>query len=135
MFGNGVVEVLPIAEDDFSLIANPLEQILTYDSKWKPDSPYYNNIPSRIPAALNRREEQVVRRAASDAFKAVGLRDLGRADIRFLNGIPYIIDINELPDLSLEGGFWHSAEASGMSYPKMAERILKSAMKREGWIK
>jgi D-alanine-D-alanine ligase len=135
MFGNGVVEVLPIAEDDFSLIPNPLEHVLTYDSKWKPESPYYQNIPSRIPAELNRREEQVIRRAASDAFKAVGLRDFGRADIRFQNGIPYIIDINELPDLSPDAGFWHSAQAAGMSYPKMVERILRSALKREGWVK
>ena len=64
----------------------------------------------------------------------MGLRDVGRVDIRFKEGIPYVIDVNELPDLSPDAGFWNSARASGISYPKMIERILTLAMKREGWI-
>ncbi len=100
MWGNKTIEILPIAEDDFSAIPNPLEHLLTYESKWKPESPYFQNIPARIPAALTGKEEQVVRKVAQDSFRAVGLRDLGRVDIRFDNGIPYVIDINELPDLS-----------------------------------
>jgi D-alanine-D-alanine ligase len=134
MLGNEVIEVLPIAEQDFSWVANPLEQLLTYDSKWKTDSPYFQNIPARVPAALNRKETQVIKKAAESSFHAIGLRDVGRVDIRFKEGIPYVIDVNELPDLSPDAGFWNSARASGISYPKMIERILTLAMKREGWI-
>jgi D-alanine-D-alanine ligase len=106
MWGNEAIEILPIAEEDFSWVSNPLEQLLTYDSKWKTDSPYYKNIPARVPAILNRKETQVVKKAAEGSFRAMGLRDLGRVDIRFNNGIPYVIDVNELPDLSPEPGFW-----------------------------
>jgi D-alanine-D-alanine ligase len=107
---------------------------LTYESKWKSGSPYFKNIPSRIPAPLTRKEEQVVRKVAEGSFRAVGLRDLGRVDIRFQNGIPYVIDINELPDLSPDAGFWNSARVAGFTYPQMVERILTHALKREGWI-
>ncbi|HEY5269722.1 MAG TPA: ATP-grasp domain-containing protein [Anaerolineales bacterium] len=134
MLGNEVIEVLPIAEEDFSWVANPLERLLTYESKWKTDSPYYQNIPARVPAALNRKETQVVKKAAEGSFRAMGLRDLGRVDIRFNNGIPYVIDINELPDLSPDAGFWNSARATGITYPHMVERILTYALEREGWI-
>jgi len=134
MWGNELVEILPIAEEDFSLIADPLQHVLTYESKWKPESPCYQNIPSRVPAALTRKEEQVVRKVAAATFRAMDLRDLGRVDIRFCNGIPYIIDINELPDLSPDAGFWTSARAAGLTYPQMVERILIHALKREGWI-
>ena len=134
MWGNEIVEILPIAEDDFSAIANPLEHLLTYESKWKPESPYFQNIPSRIPADLTGREEQVVRKVAADSFRAVGLRDLGRVDMRFDNGIPYVIDINELPDLSPDAGFWNSARVTGLTYAQMVERILIHALQREGWI-
>ncbi len=134
MLGNEVIEVLPIAEQDFSWVANPLEQLLTYDSKWKTDSPYYQNIPARVPAVLNRKETQVIKKAAESSFHAMGLRDVGRVDIRFKKGIPYVIDVNELPDLSPDAGFWNSAKASGISYPQMVERILTHALKREGWI-
>jgi D-alanine-D-alanine ligase len=134
MWGNEVIEILPIAEEDFSWIANPLERLLTFDSKWKTDSLYYNNIPARVPAALNRKEAQAVKKAAEGSFRAMGLRDLGRVDIRFNNGIPYVIDINELPDLSPDAGYWNSARATGITYPQMVERILTYALKREGWI-
>ena len=133
MWGNDVVEILPIAEEDFSWVANPLERLLTFESKWKIDSPYYQNIPARVPAALNRKEAQAVKKAAVGSFRAMGLRDFGRVDIRFDNGIPYVIDINELPDLSPESGFWNSARATGITYPQMVEHILTNALIREGW--
>ena len=134
MWGNDPIEILPIAEEDFSWVENPLERLLTYDSKWKTDSPYYLNIPARVPAMLNRKETQVIKKAAEDSFRAMGLRDLGRVDIRFNNGIPYVIDVNELPDLSPDAGFWNSARVSGLTYPLMVERILNYGLKREGWI-
>jgi len=135
LMGNKVLEKLPISEDDYSAIPNPLEHLLTYESKWKPESPYYQNIPVRVPASLTRRQEQTVRKVAEDSFRAVGLRDLGRVDMRFDNGIPYVIDINELPDLSPDAGLFNSARAAGMTYPQMVERVLINALKREGWMK
>jgi len=134
MWGNEIIEILPIAEQDFSWVTNPLGRLLTYDSKWKVDSPYYQNIPACVPAVLNRKEAQIIKKAAKGSFRAMGLRDLGRVDIRYNNGIPYVIDVNELPDLSPDAGFWNSARASGITYPHMVERILTYAMKREGWI-
>jgi D-alanine-D-alanine ligase len=135
MWGNDILEILPIAEDDYSAISNPLERLLTYESKWKPDSHYFQNIPSRIPAALTGREAQVVHKVAKDSFRAVGLRDFGRMDMRFDGGIPYVIDINELPDLSPDAGFWNSVCVTGLTYPQMVERVLTTALRREGWIK
>lgn len=134
MWGNESVEILPISEDDFSAISDPLEHVLTYESKWKPESPYFQNIPVHVPAALTSKEEGVVCQVAKDSFRAVGLRDFGRVDMRFESGIPYVIDINELPDLSTDAGFWNSARAAGMTYPRMVERILIHALQREGWV-
>jgi D-alanine-D-alanine ligase len=109
--------------------------VLTYESKWKPESHYFQNIAARIPAALAPKEEQVVRKVAEASFHAAGLRDLGRVDMRFDNGIPYVIDINELPDLSPDAGFWNSVRTTGLTYAQMIERILIHALKREGWIR
>ncbi len=134
MWGNKALEILPIAEDDFSAIPDPLQHVLTYESKWKPESTFAQNIPSRIPALLSRKEEQTIRKIAENTFRAVGLRDFGRVDIRFDNKIPYIIDINELPDLSPDAGFWSQARVAGLTYPQMVERILIHALKREGWM-
>jgi D-alanine-D-alanine ligase len=134
MWGNDLVEILPISEDDYSAISNPLEHLLTYESKWNPKSHYFQDIHVRIPAALTAKEEQLVHQVAKDSFRAVSLRDFGRVDMRFDNGIPYVIDINELPDLSPDAGFWNSARVTGLSYAQMVERVLLHALRREGWI-
>lgn len=134
MLGNETVEILPVAEEDYSRIPNPLEWLLTYEAKWDANSHYYNNILARVPADLTPAEAQAVHAAAEGAFRAIGLRDFGRVDIRLQDGTPYIIDINELPDLAPDAGFWNSARSAGMTYSQMIDKIIRHALRREGWI-
>ncbi len=134
MWGNPVPELLPIAEQNYSTISDPMQWLLTYEAKWDTQSPYYHDITSIIPAALTCEEYQIIQQATVKAFALMGLRDFCRMDIRFYNNTPYIIDINELPDLSPDAGFWKSSQASGRTYAQMAEHILQVAMQREGWI-
>ena len=133
MWGNETVEALPIAEDDYSWISDPLKCLLTYEAKWIPESPYYQNTLVRCPADLSLEEEQCVVQTAIGAYKAMGLRDFGRVDIRYYNQIPYVIDINEIPDLSPDAGYPRTAMVAGYSYAEMVERLLDFALRREGW--
>jgi D-alanine-D-alanine ligase len=133
MWGNKTVEALPISEQDYSLIKNPLQHLLTYESKWLPDSFYYRNILTCCPASLDPQEEKHVADTALRAYRAIGMRDFGRVDIRYHNGIPYVIDINEVPDFSPGAGFSNSATAAGYSYVEMVGRLLELALEREGW--
>jgi D-alanine-D-alanine ligase len=132
LWGNDTIEALPIVEEDYSQIENPLEQFLTFDSKWNPDSYYYKNIIWRCPAPLADEDKARVIDAAVGAYRAMGLRDLGRVDIRYRGGVPYVIDINELPDLDSDAGFANSARIGGISYEQVVERILTLALEREG---
>lgn len=134
MWGNGQVEILPIAEQDYSFIDDPLQRLLTFEAKWEPESFYYKNIISRCPAPLSSDEEMRIHQVAVDTYRALGLRDFGRVDVRYDNDVPYVIDVNELPDLSPESGFWISARSAGYQYPEMVESILQHALKREGWV-
>jgi D-alanine-D-alanine ligase len=133
MWGNEPVACLPIAEEDYSKINDPHKWLLTYEAKWLPESPYYHDIFVRCPAELTPKESQSVFDVAVRSFKAIGLRDFGRVDIRFHNQIPYVIDINDLPDLSPESGFPKTAMAAGYTYLEMVERILDIALRREAW--
>jgi D-alanine-D-alanine ligase len=135
MLGNAEIEVLPIGEEDYSNIENPLQRLITYEAKWDENSPFYQNIPLHVPASLAAEEYDKVCQAARGAFRALGLSDFGRADMRLYKDIPYVIEVNELPDLAPGSGFYKSAEAAGMSHPEMVEKILVNAMKREGWMK
>lgn len=133
MWGNDNVQALPITEQDYSLIENPLHHILTYESKWIQDSYYYLNIPARCPANLEPAEAKLVVDTALQAYRAIGMRDFGRADIRYHDGVPYVIDINEVPDLSPNAGFFNSASKAGYSYSDMVRQLLELALEREGW--
>jgi len=132
-WGNEVIEVLPIAEHDYSRIENPLNRLLTYEAKWVEDSFYFHNIPTRVPADLSTEEARLVMETTVRAIRAVGLRDYCRADIRYEDGIPYVIDINEIPALAPGAGFPNSVLAAGYTYAEMAEHILRLALKREDW--
>jgi len=76
-----------------------------------------------------------VKEAAIDAYRAMGLRDWGRVDIRFRDDIPFVIDVNEIPDLSVESGFPRTARLAGYTYDEMIEQILDITLRREGWRK
>lgn len=133
MWGNGTMEVMPITEHDFSAIDDPLKSLLTYESKWLEDSFTYNEFRVICPADLNQNEEETIKTTAVNAFRAIGLRDFGRVDMRYRDGVPYVIDINELPDLAPDAGFARSAEMAGYPYDQMVDRILNLALHREGW--
>ncbi len=134
VLGNGEeIQTLPISENDYCNIENPLQRLLTYEAKWIAESPYYQNILVRCPALLDPAAERTIYQTAVSAFQAVGLRDLGRIDIRYDNLIPYIIDINEIPDLAKDSGYYREASLAGYDYDQMIEKILDAALKREGW--
>lgn len=132
LWGNGkTTEVLPISEHDFSSLSNPLHHLLTYEAKWVLDSYQAKNIITRCPAALNREEREYIAAIGRKAFRALGLRDLGRIDIRYCDGIPYVIDVNEIPDLAPDAGFAFSAYAAGYAYAEMIEHIVEIALQRD----
>ena len=133
MWGNGKMEVMPISEHDFSAVTDPLKSLLTYESKWVEDSFAYNEFRVICPAQLPAAEEQNVKTVAVGAFRAMGLRDFGRVDIRYRDSVPYVIDINEIPDLSPDAGFARSAGIAGYGYDQMVNHILDLALHREGW--
>jgi D-alanine-D-alanine ligase len=75
---------------------------------------------------LKRRIEKV----ALNAFRALQMRDYGRVDLRIRNGVPYVLDVNSNPDITMEGGFARSARVAGYDYGQMAAKILDFAATR-----
>jgi D-alanine-D-alanine ligase len=133
LWGNDPITVLPISEQDYTLIPEPLKRLLTYDSKWEPDSFYYRNIPVICPAQLSPEESMSVESAAKMTFEAQGLRDYGRIDIRLKDGIPWVIDANDIPDFSPDSGFPNTARVSGYDYNGMVRQLLDIPLQRVGW--
>jgi D-alanine-D-alanine ligase len=82
--------------------------------------------PTLAPAVAAR-----VRRVAVEAFRALGMRDYGRVDVRLsATGIPYVVDVNPNCDLSQHAGMARAAAAVGIDYPAMAKLLVRYALRR-----
>ncbi len=134
LWGNSPVSALPISEQDYSAVPDPCQHLLTYDSKWLPDSFLYKNVHTICPANLSPGELSLIAQTGARVFEAIGLRDYGRVDFRLQDGIPWVIDINDIPDLSPESGFPLSARAAGIDYNDMIRHILNMCFQRIGWL-
>jgi D-alanine-D-alanine ligase len=131
LLGHPTARVLPLSEIEFSGLPEGSPKIVSYDAKWKTGSvddlgttPVLH--PALAPALAAR-----VRRVAADAFRAVGVRDYGRVDVRLAaNGVPYVIDVNPNCDLSPNAGMVRAAAAVGIDYAALAGLLVRYALRR-----
>lgn len=123
---------LPPWAIDFSVMPAGSPKIVTYDGKWKPGS-LADRGSKPVRASLDRATERAVVAVALAAFRAVGLRDYGRVDVRLAaDGTPFVIDVNPNCDLSPSAGFARAAAAAGLSYAALVDRITSLGRRRRG---
>ena len=123
--------VLPIIEQDYSILPKGLPQICGYESKWLPNSPYWN-IKS-IRASLPKETEKSIVACCLKLFERLECRDYTRFDWRLdQRGNPKLLEVNPNPGWCWDGHLAKMAKLAGMSYSKMLEAILLAAEQRLG---
>lgn len=131
VFGDKELTVLPISEIDFSNVPDHLEKIVSYSAKWEPTHEAYHKTIPICPAQLSKRVQKKVEKIALAAFRAMGVRDYARVDMRLApDNSVYVLEINPNPDISEGVAFMRSAEAAGYSYNKMLLKIVELALQR-----
>jgi D-alanine-D-alanine ligase len=131
LFGFPTARVLPLSEIDFSLLPEGEPKIVSYAAKWDEGSVADKGtrpvLHPQLPPAIAAR----VRRVAVEAFRAVGMRDYGRIDIRLsTGGVPYVVDVNPNCDLSHHAGMARAAAAVGIDYASLAKLLVRYALRR-----
>jgi D-alanine-D-alanine ligase len=130
LLGWPVPRVLPLGEITFHDLPADHPHILTFESKWKPESDSYGATPS-VPAVLRPLEFRRVAAIGRRAFEVLGLCDYGRVDVRLdESGTPYVIDVNPNCDISSDAGFALAARRAGISYTSVLWEILQCAIRR-----
>ncbi len=130
LWGNGTIDVLPIAEMDFSGFADIHDRLCTYDSKFIPGSLHYEGIRTLLPAPLSEPQRQAIEAACRAAYQAVGCRDYGRIDLRLRGDDCYVLDVNPNADISADASLACAAELLGYSYGQVGSRIVELAAHR-----
>jgi len=131
MLGHPTPRVLPLSEIDFTGLPEGVPHIVSYDAKWTSGSvDDLGTVPVMHPSLPNAVAARV-RRVAADAFRAVGVRDYGRVDVRLAaSGIPYVVDVNPNCDLSPHAGMARAAAAVGIDYDDLAGLLVRYALRR-----
>ena len=121
---------LPVLEVDYEGLPAGLPKILSYESKWQPDSPYWTDIRYRRSEA-----PQDLQRAMYDystrLFERLGCRDYARFDFRAdASGEPKLLEVNPNPGWCWDGKVNLMAEMAEYTYGELLRMILAAAQTR-----
>jgi D-alanine-D-alanine ligase len=83
----------------------------------------------RIPSGLSAAEEAEVQRLTLAAYRALGCRGWGRADLmlRASDRRPFLLEMNTSPGMTGHSLVPMSAQAAGIGYPQLCLQLLAAA--------
>ncbi|MHC5065080.1 MAG: ATP-grasp domain-containing protein [Planctomycetota bacterium] len=125
LIGNSPVDALPPAELSFG---GDGPRVYTVEDKRGKSG---RTVAVICPADLDAEQTARVQEIARGAFNALGCVDCARVDLRMDEaGDFYILEVNSLPSLGEHGSFVQAAEAVGMDFPALIQRLLEVASAR-----
>jgi len=133
-FNVGIIgdkEVLPISEITFDGLPEGKPKIVNYDAKWKEDSIDYKETKRSCPANINQELKDKLTQLAIKAAELFDCRDYFRVDFRVKDSQPFILEVNQNPDISEDAGLFAMAKEKDYSYQDLINKIIKSAMQRK----
>jgi D-alanine-D-alanine ligase len=127
LLGNDRPTALPGVELDFG--DRPLK-VMTWADKFHRRS----DEPTKIcPADLPPMLADELAAIAIAAFRACHVRDYARVDFRIdRHGRPFVLEINSMASLGAGGSFTCAAQAAGMDFTALVNRIVEIAVQRSG---
>jgi D-alanine-D-alanine ligase len=121
VLGTDHPQVLPLIE------IVPSGGFYDYTAKYTPGATE-EIIPARISEAQTARG----RALALAAHHALGCRALSRVDLIAAEDDVYVLEVNTIPGLTDTSLVPRSAEAAGISFPELVDRLIQSAMEDSG---
>ena len=127
--GNGH-RILPIAEIMFENYSQGMHKIIDYKAKWDDQSFEYKNTNRRYDfPGVDEPLLDALREISAKVWSGFDLRGWARIDFRVdAAGIPYVVDVNANPDLSLDAGFMAAAGRAKIAPHEAIRMITVAAM-------
>ncbi|MEQ1574006.1 MAG: ATP-grasp domain-containing protein [Vicinamibacterales bacterium] len=124
VLGNERLEVLPVWEMSFAHMPDNRWRIATERVKWSTQYQETHGITTTR-AELDTPLMDRIQRIAKRAYRALDLSGYARIDLRMDGeGRLYVLEANPNPNLAYGEDFAESAEAAGLSYERLLERIM-----------
>jgi D-alanine-D-alanine ligase len=121
---------LPLLEVDYSRLDRDLPQLLSYESKWIPESPYWSQVGYRE-AQLDEDSRRKLVDYATILFERLGCRDYARVDFRAdSEGEIKLLEVNPNPGWCWDGKLNLMATYAGLRYSDLLKLIIEAAQER-----
>jgi D-alanine-D-alanine ligase len=129
-FIEGIEVTCPVLGAGEGALALPVVRIDAPEGAYDYENKYFTDVvryqcPSGLPGA----EEREIQRIVVQAYRTLGCRGWGRADlmIRASDRKPFLLEMNTSPGMTTHSLVPISAKAAGISYEALCVRILQGA--------
>jgi len=127
--GNQRLDVFPVWELIFENLPEEAPFIATAKVKWDESYQKKLGVKTQEAADLEPALAQKIIRLSKRAYRALNITGYARMDFRLTpEGDLYLLEANPNPQLSYGEDFAESAEAGGLSYDRLLQRILNLGM-------
>ena len=129
-FIEGIELTCPVLGQGASAQALPVIRIDAPGGNYDFEHKYYSNDTGyRCPSGLSAADEAEVQRLTLAAYRTLGCRGWGRADLmqRASDGRLFLLEMNTSPGMTSHSLVPMSARAAGMSYERLCLHLLRSA--------
>jgi len=129
-FIDGEELTCPVIGNGIHARALPVVRIAAPDGAYDYQNKYFtDDVKYHCPSGLPEKEEQAIQALVVAAYRALGCRGWGRADImlRAKDRKPYLLEMNTSPGMTSHSLVPMSARAAGISYEDLCIQLLQSA--------
>ena len=129
-FIDGIELTCPVLGQGASARALPVVRIDAPAGQYDYQNKYFTDeVAYRVPSGLAPGEEAEVQRLTLAAYRALGCRGWGRADLmlRSADRKPFLLEMNTSPGMTGHSLVPMSAKAAGIAYPQLCLQLLAAA--------
>jgi len=129
-FIDGIEVTCPVLGEGAAARALPVVRIDAPEGNYDFQNKYYTDVVRYgIPSGLSPAEDAEVQRLTLAAYRALGCRGWGRADlmIRASDRMPFLLEMNTSPGMTGHSLVPMSARAAGLGYAQLCVQLLASA--------
>jgi D-alanine-D-alanine ligase len=133
VMGNHRLETLPVWEMFFENLADGAPRIVTAKMKWDHDYQERTGIVTRAADELPPGADKTIPNTCKRIYRALGQTGYARMDLRLTpDGKVYLLESNSNPQLAHGEDFAESANATGITYEKLLQRIVNLGLRSRG---
>ncbi len=130
VLGNNRLQTFPIWEMLFTRMPEDVARIATARVKWNPKYQRKHGIDTQRAENLDPKLQDRITRLCKRVYRILNMSGYGRIDLRLReDGEVFVIEANANPNLEYGEDFAESAEAGGISYEALIQRIVNLGLR------